>query len=75
MEYDIQRLGLIEKAKQNHFLKTGSAIAKPRASSKNYWSLMNTILKKATVPIIPIVRSKSKKKFSRPSYALGMTGK
>ena len=44
---------LIEEAKQNYFLKTGSTLANPRTPGKKYWSLINTILNKAKVPIIP----------------------
>ena len=44
---------LIEDAKRNYFLKAGKTLANPGTSSKTYWTLINTVLNKAKVPIIP----------------------
>ena len=44
---------LIEDAKRNYFLKAGKTLASPGTSSKTYWSLINTVLNKAKIPIIP----------------------
>ena len=44
---------LIDDAKRNYFLKAGKALASPGTSSKTYWSLSNTVLNKAKIPIIP----------------------
>ena len=44
---------LIEEAKQNYLRKTGQALANPETSSKTYWFLINTVLNKAKIPIIP----------------------
>ena len=43
---------LIEDAKRNYFLKAGSTLANPGTSRKTYWSLINTVLNKAKIPII-----------------------
>ena len=44
---------LIEDAKRNYFLKAGNTLASPGTSRKRYWSLINTVLNKAKIPIIP----------------------
>ena len=44
---------LIEDTKQNYFLKAGNTLANPGTSNKKYWSLINTVLNKAKIPIIP----------------------
>ena len=44
---------MIEEAKWNYFLKAGKTLASPGTPSKTYWSLINTVLNKAKVPIIP----------------------
>ena len=44
---------LIEDAKHNYFLKVGNTLANPETSSRTYWSLINTVLNKAKIPIIP----------------------
>ena len=44
---------LIEDAKRNYFLKAAKTHASPGTSSKTYWSLLNTVLNKAKIPIIP----------------------
>ena len=44
---------LIEDAKRSYLLKAGKSLANPATSRKTYWSLINTVLKKAKVPIIP----------------------
>ena len=44
---------MIENAKQNYLRKTGQNLANAGSSSKMYWSLINTVLNKAKIPIIP----------------------
>ena len=44
---------LIEDAKRNYLLKVGNTLANPETSSKTYWTLINTVLNKAKIPIIP----------------------
>ena len=43
---------LIEDAKRNYLLKAGETLANPATSRKTYWSLINTVLNKAKIPII-----------------------
>ena len=44
---------LIDDAKRNYFLKAGKTLTSPGTSSKTYWSLINTVLNKAKIPVIP----------------------
>ena len=44
---------MVEDAKRNYFLRVGKALANPDTCSKTYWSLINTVLNKAKVPLIP----------------------
>ena len=44
---------MIEDPKQNYLRKTGQTLANPGTSRKTYWSLINTLLNKAKIPIIP----------------------
>ena len=44
---------MVEDAKQNYLRKTGQTLANPGTSRKTYWSLINTLLNKAKIPIIP----------------------
>ena len=44
---------LIEDAKKNCLRKTGQILANPRTSGKTYWSLIDTVLNEAKIPIIP----------------------
>ena len=44
---------MVEDAKRNYFLRAGKALANPETCSKTYWSLINTVLNKAKVPLIP----------------------
>ena len=44
---------MIEEAKRNYFLKVGRTLANPETSKKTYWSLLNNVLHKARIPIIP----------------------
>ena len=44
---------LIEDTKRNYFLKAGNTLANPWTSNKRCWSLINTVLNKAKIPIIP----------------------
>ena len=43
---------LIEAAKRDYFFKTGKNLANPGTGSKTYWSLINTVLNKAKIPMI-----------------------
>ena len=44
---------MIEEAKRNYFIKVGRMLANPETSEKTYWSLLNNVLHKARIPIIP----------------------
>ena len=44
---------LIEEAKRNYFLEAGKTLASPATSSKTYWTLINTVLNKVKIPMIP----------------------
>ena len=44
---------LIEDAKRNYLLKAGNTLANPGTPNRTYWSLINTVLNKAKIPIIP----------------------
>ena len=44
---------LIEDTKRNYLCKTGHTLPNPGTSSKTYWTLINTILNKVKIPIIP----------------------
>ena len=44
---------LVEEAKRNFFFKAGKTLANPGTSSNTYWSLINTILNKAKILMIP----------------------
>ena len=44
---------LIEEAKRNYFHKAGKTLASPWTSSKTYWTLINTVLNKVKIPMIP----------------------
>ena len=44
---------LIEEAKRNYFLKAGKTLASPATNSKTYWTLINTVLNKVKIPMIP----------------------
>ena len=44
---------LIEKAERNYFPKAANTLANPGTSSRTYWSLINTVLNKAKISIIP----------------------
>ena len=44
---------LIKDAKGNYFLRAGQTLADPGTSSKTYWTLINTVLNKVKIPIIP----------------------
>ena len=44
---------LIEDAKCNYFCKAGKTLANPGTCSKTHWTLINTVLNKAKIPIIP----------------------
>ena len=55
---DIQKMisegtRLIEEAKRNYFFKAGKTLANSRTSTKTYWSLINAVLNKAKIPLIP----------------------
>ncbi len=44
---------LIEDAKNNYFLKIGGKLSSPTTGIKSYWSLINKVLNKSKIPIIP----------------------
>ena len=44
---------MIEEAKRNYFRKAGNTLADPGTNSKTYWNLINTVLNKAKIPLIP----------------------
>ena len=44
---------MIEDAKRRYFLKAGKTLANPGTGLKTYWSLLNSVLNKAKIPIIP----------------------
>ena len=44
---------MIEDAKRKYFLKAGKTLANPGTGLKTYWSLLNSVLNKAKIPIIP----------------------
>ena len=44
---------MIEDAKQKYLLKVGNTLAIQDTSAKKYWSLVNTVINKAKIPIIP----------------------
>ena len=44
---------MIEDTKQNCLRKIGQTLANPGTSRKTHWSLINTLLNKAKIPIIP----------------------
>ena len=46
-------LKMIEDAKRDYFLKAGKTLASAGSPSKTYWSMINTVLKKAKIPIMP----------------------
>ena len=43
----------IEDAKHTYFMELGNALSKSNSSNKRYWSLINKLLNKAKVPLIP----------------------
>ena len=46
---------MIEDTKRTYFLKAGCTWENRGTSKKNYWSLINTVLNKAMIPIIPLL--------------------
>ena len=44
---------LTEEAKRNYFFKARKTLANSMTSSKTYWSLINAVLNKAKIPLIP----------------------
>ena len=45
--------GLIQDAKDRYFKKIGAKLSSPETGIKTYWSLINKLLNKARIPIIP----------------------
>ena len=43
---------LIENSKRNYFLNTANTLANPGTSNRAYWSLINTVLNKAKIPMM-----------------------
>ena len=48
-----QGANMIEDAKQKYLMKTGQTLSNPNTGQKTYWSLINKILNKVKLPIIP----------------------
>ena len=44
---------LIEDAKNNYFAKIGNKLSDPTTGIKSYWSMVNKMLNKAKIPLIP----------------------
>ena len=44
---------LIEDAKSRYFMKIGETLSDAQTGRKIYWSLINKILNKAKIPLIP----------------------
>ena len=44
---------MIEDAKQKYLMKIGQKLSDPNTGQKTYWSLINKILNKVKIPIIP----------------------
>ena len=44
---------LIEEAKRNYFLKAGKTLASLVTNCKAYWTLINTVLNKGKIPMMP----------------------
>ena len=44
---------LFEDAKDKYFGKIGRTLSNPEAGKKLYWSLINKIVNKAKIPIVP----------------------
>ena len=44
---------MIEDAKRNYCREAGKTLANAEICSKTYWNLINTVLNKAKMPIIP----------------------
>ena len=44
---------LIEDAKSNYYVKIGEKLSNPTTGIKSYWSLVNKVLHKAKIPLIP----------------------
>ena len=44
---------MIEDAKQKNLMKVGQTLSNPNTGQKTYWSLINKILNKVKIPIIP----------------------
>ena len=44
---------MIEDAKQEYLMKIGQTLSNPNTGQKTYWSLINEILNKVKIPIIP----------------------
>ena len=44
---------MIEDAKQKYLMKVGQTLSNPNTGQKTYWSLINKILNKVKIPIIP----------------------
>ena len=49
----LQGTRLVEEAKQKYFLKVGQTISRADTGNKLYWSLINRVLNKVKIPLIP----------------------
>ena len=44
---------IVEDAKSQYFTKMGKTLSNPETGQKTYWSLINKILNKTKIPVIP----------------------
>ena len=49
----LQSSKIIEEAKSQYFKKIGRTLSNSKTSQKTYWSLINKIMNKAKIPVIP----------------------
>ena len=49
----LQGTRFVEEAKQRYFLKIGETLSRADTGNKMYWSLINRVLNKAKIPLIP----------------------
>ena len=53
LQMTLQGARLVEEAKQKYFLKVGQTLSRTDTGNKLYWSLINRVLNKAKIPLIP----------------------
>ena len=49
---------LIEDAKQKYLISIGRTLSNPNTGRKTYWSIVNKLLNKTKIPIIPPLRKR-----------------